>query len=291
MARIPRVRGAVALAVRHKVVGQLDGVHPSLHVGRSLDFNDLREYAAGDDVADIDWRATARTGELLIRRHVAERRSALLVALTTGVQLAGLAAPGVRKRDLALDAAATLAVLAHAFGDHAGLLWCDDGSPRAARPTTRLVDLERQLTAAEATVSPDAAPTDLDRLLGTAARTLRRRGVVAVISDDVLLDPQLESRVRRLGAQHTVLWLTVPDADPTDPRLGGPLLDLERGARLPDWLYDERLRRDLADERARRATLRANALMRLGVAHAELGDPATVVADVVSLVRRLRHVR
>ncbi|MFT3887455.1 MAG: DUF58 domain-containing protein [Arachnia sp.] len=292
MARITRIRATVALAIRHKVSDPLEGVHASLHVGRSLDFNDLREYVVGDEVSDIDWRATARSGALLVKRHVAERRSTLLIAVAGGRGLAGLATPTTPKAEVALDAAAALGVLATGFGDYVGMLWSDGDHVRAARPSTRLVDLEHQLGLAEATVSPDAAPADLGALLATAARTLRRRAVVAVISDDVDLTADLEARIRRLAAQHQVLWLTIPDADPTAPELAGrPLLDLDTGRALPDWLDDDELRRELREATADRAARRAAALARLGVAEAVLADPALVARDVVALVRRQRRAR
>lgn len=291
MSRIPKVRGAVELAIRHKVVGQLDGVHASLHVGRSLDFFDLREYVAGDDVSDIDWRASARSSTVLVKRHVAERRSALLVAMASGRDFAGLAAPGVYKRDLALDAAASLCVLATSFGDHAGLVWSVGDQVRAARPTTRLVEVEHQLARVEDACQVESPATDVDRLLATAAHLLRRRGVVAIVADDIALDAQLEARLRRLSAQHTVLWITVPDADPTAPELAGPLTDLTTGAALPDWLHDDELRRQLRDDLSERSRLRAQRLLRQGVAQLDLLSPETVVTDVVTLVRRLRHVR
>ena len=50
MPRVSRIKGAVALAIRHKVADQLEGVHASVHVGRSLDFNDLREYVVDQHI-------------------------------------------------------------------------------------------------------------------------------------------------------------------------------------------------------------------------------------------------
>lgn len=292
MARVTRIRHAVALATRGRVVGQLDGVHASVHVGRSLDFNDLREYVPGDDVTDIDWRATARSGSLLVKRHVAERRTTLLVALSSGRGMAGLASPTTGKADIALDAAAALGVLANSFGDHAGMIWCADGRTHTARPSTRLVELERQLGTIEAAISPEAAPADIDALLGTAASTMRRRGVLAIISDDVDIDAQLEARIRWLSAQHRVLWITIPDVDPTEPALfDRRLLDLDRGGVLPDWITDEALRAELRDDRTRRTRSRTAALARLGVAETTITDPTDVVTRVLTMVRRTRHVR
>lgn len=289
-ARVQRVRRAVELAVRHKVAGQLDGVHASLHVGRSLDFVDLREYVQGDDVGDIDWRATARAGTLLVKRQVAERRLVVLLVVATGRGLAGLATSELPKSDVALDAAATLGVLASSFGDYSAVLWWEDGRARAGRPSSRLVELERQLSDAEVAIAPTVAPTDLPALLASAGSTLRRRGLVAVIADDVDLDPHTEARLKTLSAQHQVLWLTVPDADPTAPELAGRnLLDLDGGGRLPEWLDDPALRSELADDRGRRAKERASALARLGIAEAVLAAPDRVSADVISLVRRMRR--
>lgn len=280
------------LAVRHKVAGQLDGVHASLHVGRSLDFFDLREYVQGDDVADIDWRATARSGSVLVKRQVAERRLVLLVVIATGRDLAGLAPGGTAKVEVALDGAAALGVLATSFGDHTGVLWWQGSAARSGRPTTRLIDLEHQLTLAEAAVSPTAPVADLDALLGTAAAAVRRRGVVAVIADDVDIDAQLEARIRRLAAQHQVVWLSVLDADPTSPEFGGQaLLDLETGTRLPDWTSDPVLHEELLADTRRRAEARAATLGRLGVVHAPLADRGTVVGDVIGVARRLKHAR
>ncbi|MBK7821765.1 MAG: DUF58 domain-containing protein [Tessaracoccus sp.] len=292
MARITRIRATVALAIRHKVSDPLEGVHASLQVGPSLDFNDLREYVVGDEVSDIDWRATARSGSLLVRRHVAERRGTLLIAVCSGRGLAGLATPATDKAAIALDAAATLGVLATGFGDYVGMLWCDGDDTRAARPSTRLVELEHQLGVVERAVSPDAAPSDLGALLTAASRTLRRRAVVAVVSDDVEITADVEARIRRLAVQHQVLWLTVPDADPTAPELAArALLDLDEGHPLPDWLDDDELRRELREATADRAARRAAALARLGVAEAVLADPSRVAFDVIDLIRRQRRAR
>jgi uncharacterized protein (DUF58 family) len=292
MPRVSRIRNAVELAIRRKVAGQLHGVHSSLHIGPSQEFNDLRDYVPGDDVTDIDWKATARSGTLLVKQYVAERHGTLMVAVASGRDLAGLATPTASKASIALDAAATLGVLAASFGDHVGLVWCEEGATRTSRPSSRLVELERNLTQVESTVTPTATETDLDQLLTTTAQTLRKRGIVAVLADDVTVTAQLEARIRRLAAQHQVMWCTIPDVDPSDPELRGKhLLDIEKRLPLPDWLDDEQLGEEWRDDARRRATGRVTALSRLGVHHAELAHPERVVTDILTLVRRQRRAR
>ena len=53
--------------------GLLEGGRYSLLHTRSMEFDDLRPYVPGDDVRDIDWKASARSGSVLIKRFVSEK--------------------------------------------------------------------------------------------------------------------------------------------------------------------------------------------------------------------------
>ena len=68
-----KVKAKMTLHAHEKVRGLLEGQYGSVFKGRSLDFDDLREYLPGDDIKDIDWRATARSVSTRIRRYVAVR--------------------------------------------------------------------------------------------------------------------------------------------------------------------------------------------------------------------------
>ena len=57
------------LPIMRKLLSIMDGQHSGARPGRGWDFLDLAEYHAGDDVQDIDWAATARTGQAIIRRY------------------------------------------------------------------------------------------------------------------------------------------------------------------------------------------------------------------------------
>ena len=78
-ARLRAVQRRLRLPARLRVRGLLSGEHGSMHKGRSMELDDLRHYERGDDVRDVDWKASARTGTVLMRRHVAERKQELLV--------------------------------------------------------------------------------------------------------------------------------------------------------------------------------------------------------------------
>lgn len=63
--------------VRMRHPGEAD----SPFVGRGLDFEELRPYAHGDDLRDVDWRAYARSGRAFVRRYREERQAALHIVL------------------------------------------------------------------------------------------------------------------------------------------------------------------------------------------------------------------
>ncbi|MFI6476946.1 DUF58 domain-containing protein [Nonomuraea sp. NPDC050663] len=68
---------------------ELDGQHPALVRGQGTEFDSLREYVAGDDVRSIDWRATARRNDVVVRTWRPERDRRVLIVLDTGRTSAG----------------------------------------------------------------------------------------------------------------------------------------------------------------------------------------------------------
>ena len=59
--------------------------HTSQYIkGRSMNFEDLREYVIGDNVKDIDWKASARTNTILIKRFIAEKNITYYFVMDSG---------------------------------------------------------------------------------------------------------------------------------------------------------------------------------------------------------------
>jgi uncharacterized protein (DUF58 family) len=94
----------------------LDGRTAVLLRGQGTEFDSLREYVPGDDVRSIDWRATARAGDVVVRTWRPERDRHVLLVLDTGRTAAGRVGDAPRL-DAAMDAALLLAALATRAGD------------------------------------------------------------------------------------------------------------------------------------------------------------------------------
>lgn len=103
---------------------QLDGRNAVLIRGQGTEFDSLREYVIGDDVRSIDWRATARAADVMVRTWRPERDRHVVLVLDTGRVSAGRVGDAPRL-DAAMDAALLLAALASRAGDRVDLLAYD----------------------------------------------------------------------------------------------------------------------------------------------------------------------
>ena len=96
---LDRVRRIAALYTKRKTSDLLDGDFSSMQHGRSLDFDDLREYRYGDDINYIDWKSSSRVGKPLVRRYFADRKhDVLFIGDTAGRRIQGAHRPQDARR-------------------------------------------------------------------------------------------------------------------------------------------------------------------------------------------------
>ncbi|WP_435770955.1 DUF58 domain-containing protein [Nocardioides sp. SYSU DS0651] len=298
-AHLTRIKARLSIHAHRRVRGLLEGEYASLHVGRGIDFNDLREYVRGDDVKDIDWKASARSRQLLVKRYVAERKHTVLLCVSTGRSMAALNGAGdtsydvTSKRDLAVFVAGMVGYLAVRHGDLVSLVHGNAGRQHVRPPGSGELHLERLLAAVHDDTRPDGPASDLTALLRCTVRTVRRRTLMVVVSDETAVPEEMALLLRRLTAQHEVLFLTIGDLDPTVPALADRrLVDVDAGAEVPGWLrHDARLRREyaaLVDAEEQQLHRR---LEQLGVVHERVHDVDGAIGAVFRLLERHRHAR
>jgi uncharacterized protein (DUF58 family) len=291
-----RVRTRLAIRAHRKVRGLLDGEYVSLFHGKSLDFDDLRAYIPGDDVKDIDWKATARVGSPLTKRYIATKKHAVLLVVDTGRDFAALSESGMLKRDVAILAAGVLGYLAVRHGDHVGLVAGDADSTEYVPLRGTESHLERLLRVIHKRTSLSAAPSSLLAQLDYVRRTFRRRMLLIVLADDgaIAADRAGELQlVRRLHAQHEILWITIGDADPTRNEYADrDMIDVADGRELPPFLRsDSALRAEFATAVASRTAASAELLDRIGISSRRMSSDDEVVPGLFRLLEVHNHAR
>jgi uncharacterized protein (DUF58 family) len=208
----------------------IGGAYHAVFKGRGMEFAEVREYAPGDEVRTIDWNVTARMGAPYVKKFVEERDLTLLLLVdVSGSQSFG--SQYLLKRDYAAELAAVLAFSAVANHDRVGAVLFSDrieGYVPPGRGRDHALRIVRDLLARD----PVGRGTDLTGALRFAQRVLRRRGIVALISDF-----QAEGYEKALGAlrrRHDVVALHVRDPREGDVPVAGlvAFTDPETGERV-----------------------------------------------------------
>jgi uncharacterized protein (DUF58 family) len=288
-----RIKTTISIHAHRKVRGLLEGEYFSSFHGRSLEFDDIRPYVPGDEVRDIDWRATARLGSPMIKRFIAARKHTLLLIVDTGRAMAAVAEHGESKRDIGILAAGTLAYIASRHGDRVALVAGNADHTDFVGPGSTEAHLERILQRIHSATTTASPPSNLARQLLYASTTFRRRMIVLVISDDRELGETERRLLRRLGVQHEVLWLTIADADlMRHDWIERSMHDVEHAAALPGILRaDKRLRAEYASSVRTRVESTTEVFDKLAISSGRVSASDDVVNGLFRLLEVHRHAR
>jgi len=250
---------------------EIDGMLPVLVRGPGTEFDSLREYVVGDDVRSIDWRATARRSDVVVRTWRPERDRRVLIVVDTGRTAAGRIGvdpttgdpSGWPRLDWSLDAALLLAALAARAGDHVDFLAYDRAS-RAAVFGANRTDILAQIVEAMAPLVPALVESDAAGMVAAILHRVRRRALVVILTDlnPSALQEGLLPVLPRLTSRHQVLIAAV-----SDPRID----ELAAGRADAAAVYDA-----AAAERARNERRSMAAALRIKGVEIVDADPAAL---------------
>ncbi len=197
------------LRARAVVEGDWSGRHRSPAQGFSVEFTEYRQYAPGDDLRFLDWRALARSDRYYLKKFEDETnvRCHFVVDQSRSMNFGSGA---YSKSGYAATLAATLAYFLHRQGDAVGLLTFDE-RVREYMPARHRVDhLRRLMQALEAPAG--GAATDLFAPLERLAQLLKKRGLVVFLSDFLAPLDNFEARAGALtAAGHELAVIQVLD--------------------------------------------------------------------------------
>ncbi len=283
-ALLARVR-QVELRAKKKSSASTTGAWHSRYKGRGMAFSESRAFADGDDPRHVDWRATARTGELYVKQFVEERELTLLLV----VDISGSMTTGSRarlRRQLAAEVSAVLALSASKNQDKVGLVAFTDVPERLVQPgkgrphTLRVI---RDVLA----LRPRSLKTALAPALEVAGHLVRQRSIIVVVSDFVGVALPLD-RLRALALRHDVAVVEIRDPlDHTLPDVGLlSVRDAESGRQTLVDTSDARVVSAFRDRHLQTVKRRESELQRAGVDHVVVG-----MGDDDALLPLLRFLR
>lgn len=288
----------IELRTRGLVTSIFGGEYQSVFRGQGMEFSEVREYEPGDDVRNIDWNVTARTGHPYVKKHVEERELTVLLV----VDLSGSEQFGTRgrfKAELAAELAAVLALSAVRNNDRVGLLIFSDHVEHVVPPRKgrrHALRLIRDVLA----FRPRGRGTDIPGALDYAARLLAHRGIIFLLSDFAARpeagaeeDARWEKTLRLVSRRHDVVGVSISDPAELDlPDVGLVALEDPETGELT-WVdtgrsdVHERFSDLLTRERSRTRRL----FRRLGVDEIEVRTDQPYVKPLLAFFRRRERQR
>lgn len=268
--------------VIRRLDGLLQGDYRSLFYGSGVDFADLREYHAGDDIRYIDWNVTARMNSPYIRQYSEDREITawFLLDLSPSVDFGSGQS---LKRTMLIDFTTTLARLLTRHGNRVGALFFGERiehtvPARGGRiQVLRLVnDLLKQ------PALPQASFTDLKLLLEGSLNTIKRRSLIFIISD-FISRPGWERPLNLLSQRHEVLAVRLWDRREAELPDVGPVLmeDSETGEQMYVDTHDKHFRHRYAEAARQREAELERIFRRAGVGVLSLATDDDLVRAIV----------
>ena len=222
----------IEVVAKTVVDGFLHGSHRSPLFGFSQEFAEYRAYTEGDDPRYIDWNVLSRTDRVYIKRFLGETNTHLMILVDCSASM-GYGSGDLTKLEYARYLAASLAYLSTRQHDAVGLVLFDE-KIREVRPAVyrprHLQGLLHLLERAEA-----ATGTDLHVPLQSLGRLLRRRGLVAMISDFFVDADEIVSSMRAVAYQgQDLVFFHILDPKELKPDLDTAALieDMETGEEM-----------------------------------------------------------
>lgn len=263
------------------------GEYQSTFKGRGMEFSEVRQYTYGDDIRQIDWNVTARTGDPFIKQFEEEREQTLMLCID--ISPSGVfGSRDQSKMDLSIEICAVLAFSAIKNGDKVGLILFTDEIEKVIPPKKgrlHVLRLIRELL----TTEPQGEGTDISEALSYVNRLLNRRAIVILASD--FQDEQYHRQLKITNRKHDLVNIFINDKLEDElPDLGlVPLKDAETGREVLVDTSSETVRKEYRKKRMQHKATLHDQLMRLKIDMIEVETNASYVRPLISFFHRRMH--
>jgi uncharacterized protein (DUF58 family) len=212
----------IEISTRGLVNEVFSGEYHSVFKGRGMEFAEVREYQIGDDIRNIDWNVSARSGSPYVKVFDEERE--LTVMLMVDVSASGsFGTASQLKGEVAAELCAVLAFSAIKNNDKVGLMIFSDKIEKFIPPRKgkqHVLRVIREILF----FKPEDAKTDLNIALEYLNRVVKRRSIVFIISD--FLTENYEKALQVANKKHDIISIDIIDPREVElPNVG--FLELE----------------------------------------------------------------
>jgi uncharacterized protein (DUF58 family) len=283
---------ALDITIGRRVEGMLAGDYRSSVLGKGTELAQVRAYVPGDDVRQIEWNVTARTGEPHVRVQLAERVLVTWLMLDTSPSMR-FGTADRRKADVAEGAALAVGHVASRRGNRLGVVTFGDAEPQSLPPRQGRVGLIGLLGAIRREHDVDSGRVGATSLGEAARRTsslATQRALVVIVSD--FRGPfDWRKPLLELAGRHDVLAVEIRDPREQELPNAGDLwlVDPETGRQLRVDTRDSKLRARFAAAAAEERSGLRRTLSGLGIRHTVLSTQGDWLRSLALFLKKGRH--
>ena len=285
----------IELSIRGVVNEVFAGEYHSVFKGRGMEFAEVREYLAGDDVRNIDWNVSARMNHPFVKVFDEERELTVMVLFDVSASGA-FGTRGQQKSEIATEISALLAASAIKNNDKVGLIIFSDKIEKFVPPRKGRQHVLRVIRELLYYEDPDNIPrtpkTDIAVALQYMNQILKRRATVFLISDFVAEDYEKDLQIA--NKRHDLVALHI--IDPLEEQLPGvglvEMQDLETGEFMLVDTGAESLRKQYADTAQKEKSRLARFFKTNGIDYIDIYTHQSYVKPLTKFFRmRARRIR
>jgi uncharacterized protein (DUF58 family) len=278
--------------VVRRLDGLLQGNYRSLFYGFGVDFADLREYQAEDDIRYIDWNVTARMDTPYVRQYLEDREITawFLLDMSPSVDF-GTTQRQSEKRTMLVDFVSVLARLLTRHGNRVGAMMFGNRIQHTVPARGGKIQVLRLINDMLKQPRLSHIPrTDLKSFFTGALHTIKRRSLIFVISD-FMSEPGWERPLSMLGQKHEVIAIRLFDPRELElPDVGMVVMeDAETGEQLFIDTHDAKFRKRFHSAAQKREEDLAKVFQRAGVDVMSLSTEDDLIKSILRFAKRRQH--
>lgn len=281
---INKIKANVSIFTNKKSTNILDGTYKSIYRGKSMNFDNLRDYVIGDDVKDIDWNSSARSGGLLVKQFVADKKHNILLVMDNGIKMDADTDKHENKRQVSLFAAGTIGYLALQNNDYVGMIYSSNNKMVFNPFKSSIYNLEEYLVKLES--SSYESSFNLNDVLRYAYKNIGRRMIIFVFTDIDGINKLDTHVIKQLKQMNEVLFININDNN----MFGECLFDVDEKNYIPSFLSNDKTLNDI--EKNLKEELNCNnkkKLKRINVSMTSISSVLDINNRIIDLLEEHKH--
>ncbi len=265
--------------------------------GRGLDFEELRNYVAGDDVRRIDWRVTARMQKPFLRVYSEERDRPTMLVVDQRINMF-FGSRGSMKSVVAAEVSALAAWRVFQQGDRVGaFVFNDDNTEeirmhRSRANVLRILDRMAHQNHLLRSDSPvQAQPSRLNEVIEAVARICRHDALIIITSDFDGADERTRNLLLNISRSNDVVCCLTYDPLAVKLPASEQLVVSNGELQVELLLWREKVRKNILDASDKRIRSILSWQHELGIPVLPISTAEDVAAQVRHLLGRVEALR